>query len=109
VHSEPIHRVVALKLDPAIVAICNGELGSRARIISARDAHAACRMILSEDAPAAVMLSGDAPFWDVHVVRDHADRARLPVVAVGKDPLPYEVVREIEAALMQHRRRARRS
>jgi len=103
VRSEPIHRVIALKMDPAIVAICNGELGPRARIIAARDAHAACRMISSDDAPTVVVVGRDAPFWDVHVVRDHAERARLPVVAIASDPLPFEVVRQIEAALSLNR------
>jgi hypothetical protein len=105
VQTDPIHRVVALKIDPAIVAICNGELGERARIIAARDAHAACRMIASSDAPSAVVVSRAAPFWDVHVVRDHAERKRLPFVDVEKDPFPYEVVREIEAAIATARRR----
>ena len=103
VRSEPIHRVIAFKMDPSIVAICNGELGTRARIIAARDAHAACRMISAEDAPAAVVVGRDAPFWDVHVVRDHAERARLPVVAIRNDLFPFDVVREIEAVLSRNR------
>lgn len=98
-----MHRVIALKMDPAIVAICNGELGSRARIISARDAHAACRMIAADDAPTVVVVGRDAPFWDVHVVRDHAERARLPVVAIAEDPVPLDVVREIEAVIARNR------
>ena len=103
VHTEPVNRVIALKVDPAVVAICNGELDARTRIISARDAHAACRMIASGGA--VVVVSRSAPFWDMHVVRDHAERYRLPVLAVESDPMPFELVREVEAAIANVRRR----
>ena len=98
-----MNRVIALKIDPAVVAICNGELGTRTRIIAARDAHAACRMIASGGA--AVVVSRTTPFWDMHVVRDHAERHRLPVLAVDADPMPFQLVREVEAAIANVRRR----
>ena len=103
VHTEPLNRVIALKIDPAVVAICNGELDSRTRIIAARDAHAACRMIASGGT--AVVVSRSTPFWDMHVVRDHAERHRLPVLAVDADSMPFELVREVEAAIANARRR----
>jgi hypothetical protein len=98
-----MERVVALKLDPSMVAICNGELAPRARIVAARDANAACRLIASGST--AVLVDGATPFWDLHVIREHAARSRLPVLAVSRDIVPFELVREIEAAIASVRRR----
>lgn len=102
--NEGTERIVALKIDPAVVALCNGELAPRARIISARDANAACRLIAQGSS--VVLVDGDTPFWDMHVLRDHAARYRLPLLAVSKDVVPFELVREVEAAIASIRRRA---
>jgi hypothetical protein len=103
VQTEAVDRVIALKVDPAVVAICNGELGARTRIVAARDAHAACRMIASGGA--VVVIGRATPFWDSHVVRDHAERRRMPVLSVAGDALPFELAREVEAAVASVRRR----
>ncbi len=105
--TDAVSRVIALRVDPAVVAICNGELAPRARIIAARDAHAACRMFASGGS--VVVVSRAAPFWDLHVVRDHAERYRLPLLAVANDPAPFELVRDVEAAIASVRRRRERS
>jgi hypothetical protein len=102
--ADPIDRVIALRVDPAVIAICNGELAPRARIIAARDANAACRLIAAGSS--VIVVGRSTPFWDLHVIRDHAERFRLPLLSVRADTVPFELVREVEAAIASIRRRS---